>query len=68
MTYTDKIASDSNSIFVGSAGFSLSRSHILDVNSLHPGRLNIGLRGTISLCGKPNNRLVLELTVYHKQA
>ena len=30
----------------------------LTFNSLHAGSLNIGLRGTISLCGKPNNRLV----------
>ena len=30
----------------------------LTFNSLHVGSLNIGLRGTISLHGKPNNRLV----------
>ena len=30
----------------------------LKFNSLHAGSLNIGLRGTISLHGKPNNRLV----------
>ena len=30
----------------------------LTFNSLHVGSLNIGLHGTISLCGKPNNRLV----------
>ena len=44
----------------GFVGYSCSYKACVSptINSLHAGSLNIGLHGTISLRGKPNNRLV----------
>ena len=50
----------------GFVGYSCSYKACVSptINSLHAGSLNIGLRGTISLHGKHNNRLVKQNSLF----